>query len=147
MCRLGGGCHPQIAPEYSQDRALGNLELAVVVPTFNEIESIVRLIHAVQAALDEHAFEIIVVDDDSPDGTADEVRSVTGGRKPTDPMSGFFMIRTDVLRHLVSRLSAVGFKIPLDIFASALTRSGFGSFHILPAGTPRSACRAVEPSG
>ncbi len=36
-------------------------------------------------------------------------------------MSGFFMIRTDVLRHLVSRLSAVGFKIPLDIFASALT--------------------------
>ena len=70
----------KIAPEYSQDRALGNLELAVVVPTFNEIESIVRLIHAVQAALDEHAFEIIVVDDDSPDGTADEVRSVTGGQ-------------------------------------------------------------------
>ena len=66
----------KIAPEYSQDRALGNLELAVVVPTFNDIESIVRLIHAVQAALDEHAFEIIVVDDDSPDGTADEVRKI-----------------------------------------------------------------------
>ena len=41
----------KIAPEYSQDRALGNLELAVVVPTFNEIENIVRLIDAVQAAL------------------------------------------------------------------------------------------------
>ena len=66
----------KIAPEYSQDRALGNLELAVVVPTFNDIESIVRLIHAVQAALDEHAFEIVVVDDDSPDGTADEVRKI-----------------------------------------------------------------------
>ena len=36
----------KIAPEYSQDRALGNLELAVVVPTFNDIESIVRWIHA-----------------------------------------------------------------------------------------------------
>ena len=66
----------KIAPEYSQDRALGNLELAVVVPTFNEIENIVRLIDAVQAALDEHAFEIIVVDDDSPDGTADQVRKI-----------------------------------------------------------------------
>ena len=66
----------KIAPEYSQDRALGNLEVAVVVPTFNEIENIVRLIDAVQAALDEHAFEIIVDDDDSPDGTADEVRKI-----------------------------------------------------------------------
>ena len=62
----------KIAPEYSQDRALGNLELAVVVPTFNEIENIVRLIDAVQAALDGHAFEIIVVDDD----TADQVRKI-----------------------------------------------------------------------
>ena len=31
----------KIAPEYSQDRPLGNLELVVVVPTFNEIENIV----------------------------------------------------------------------------------------------------------
>ena len=33
----------KIVPEYSQDRTQGNLELAVVVPTFNEIENIVRL--------------------------------------------------------------------------------------------------------
>ena len=38
----------KIAPEYSQERALGNLELAVVVPTLNEIENIVRLIDAVR---------------------------------------------------------------------------------------------------
>ena len=64
----------KIVPGYSQDRTLGNLELAVVVPTFNEIENIVGLIDAVQAALEGHAFEMIVVDDDSPDGTADQVR-------------------------------------------------------------------------
>ena len=33
----------KIVPEYSQDRTQGNLELAVVVPTFNEIENIVAI--------------------------------------------------------------------------------------------------------
>jgi dolichol-phosphate mannosyltransferase len=37
----------------------------------------------------------------------------------SDPMSGFFMIRTDVLRRLLPNLSAVGFKILLDVFVSA----------------------------
>ena len=36
-----------------------------------------------------------------------------------DPMSGFFMVRTDVLRACVRRLSGVGFKILLDIFSAA----------------------------
>lgn len=37
----------------------------------------------------------------------------------TDPMSGFFMIKTDTFRSLVSRLSGEGYKILLDIFASS----------------------------
>jgi dolichol-phosphate mannosyltransferase len=36
-----------------------------------------------------------------------------------DPMSGFFMIRRDAFEAAVRRLSAVGFKILLDLFASA----------------------------
>ncbi len=189
------------------------LELAVVVPTFNEVANIVALVDAIQAALHRHAFEIIIVDDDSPDGTADCVREIarrnihvrciqrigrrglsgavvegalataapivavidgdmqhdekvlpvmletlrsqeldvvvgsrylegseiadwSGGRLRlsklatalacrvtgvvlSDPMSGFFMIRTDVLRRLVPNLSAIGFKIFLDILISA----------------------------
>ena len=55
---------------------LGAIELAVVVPTFNEIENIALLVDAIQAALVGHAFEIIVVDDNSPDGTADRVREI-----------------------------------------------------------------------
>jgi len=36
-----------------------------------------------------------------------------------DPMSGFFMLRAELLREVLPRLSAVGFKLLLDIFASA----------------------------
>ena len=37
----------------------------------------------------------------------------------SDPMSGFFMLRREVFERVVRRLSAKGFKILLDIFASA----------------------------
>ena len=56
--------------------ATGWLEIAIVVPTFNEIENIEALVSAVQAALEGHNYEIIIVDDDSPDGTADRVREI-----------------------------------------------------------------------
>jgi dolichol-phosphate mannosyltransferase len=36
-----------------------------------------------------------------------------------DPMSGFFMLRAELLREVLPRLSAVGFKLLLDILASA----------------------------
>jgi dolichol-phosphate mannosyltransferase len=39
----------------------------------------------------------------------------------SDPMSGFFMLRRDVFEHAVRRLSAMGFKILLDIIASLPT--------------------------
>ena len=44
--------------------------LAVVVPTFNERENIALLYERVTAALGPTPFEFIVVDDNSPDGTA-----------------------------------------------------------------------------
>ena len=43
----------------------------------------------------------------------------------TDPMSGFFMIRREVLMQRVRRLSSVGFKILLDLFASSSTPMHF----------------------
>jgi dolichol-phosphate mannosyltransferase len=41
------------------------------------------------------------------------------GEQLKDPMSGFFMLRVNVLREVLPNLSAVGFKLLLDIFASA----------------------------
>ena len=189
------------------------LELAIIVPTFNEIENIETLVSALKAAMEGHVYEIIVVDDDSTDGTADRVRDIakrdvrvrciqrigrrglsgafiegalataapivavidadmqhdekllpvmlntlrsqdleaivgsryleqggvgnwTEDRKRasrwataltrrltgitlTDPMSGFFMVRAELVRGLAARLSGIGFKILLDIFLTA----------------------------
>jgi len=52
------------------------LELAVIVPTFDERENAVELIRRLHAVLQEIDHEIIVVDDDSPDGTANAVRDI-----------------------------------------------------------------------
>jgi dolichol-phosphate mannosyltransferase len=192
------------------------LDLSIIVPTFNERQNVRELIARVERALRGIRWEIIFVDDDSPDGTSAEIKAmaardsrircirrigrrglssaciegmlasaaptlvvmdadlqhdenkipemyealqaeraqlviasryVTGGaigdwdrtravmsrfatrmgqivcRQPiSDPMSGFFMIRAEALESCVRRLSGRGFKILLDIVASAPDR-------------------------
>jgi dolichol-phosphate mannosyltransferase len=187
-------------------------ELSVIVPTFNERGNVGELIGRLAACLADRPWEVVFVDDDSPDGTADLVREfaaadgrirclrrvgrrglssacvegmlattsaylavidadlqhdeqllpqmldilkqgdtdiVVGSRyaaggdigdwdprrarmsrvavrlsrlvvpgELTDPMSGFFMMRRSVLDGTVHRLSAIGFKILADLFAS-----------------------------
>jgi dolichol-phosphate mannosyltransferase len=188
------------------------LELAVVLPTFNERANVAPIVAQLEAALDGIGWEAIFVDDDSTDGTADEARrlaatdprirviqrigrrglasaaiegmcataapvvavmdadlqhdpallapmlaavragecelavasrfmegaSTAAWNRPgrerlsalantlarkvtgvalTDPMSGYFMLRADMLRRDAHRLSGIGFKILLDILA------------------------------
>jgi dolichol-phosphate mannosyltransferase len=190
------------------------LELAVVIPTFNERANVPVLIARLDQALQGRNWEAIFVDDDSPDGTAQAARElarldkrvrviqrigrrglssaciegmcataapfvavidgdlqhdetilpkmldaiegdsalevVVGSRfvegggtgewdrdrvaksafatrlsrqvlkaDLSDPMSGFFMIRTEIVRALVPTLSGIGFKILLDILTAA----------------------------
>lgn len=189
------------------------LQLSVVVPTFNERGNVATLVTRLDAALAGVAWEVIFVDDNSPDGTADAVRAlaqtdhrvrcirrvgrrglsgaciegmlassapcaavidgdlqhdetqlpkmlgliengaaelVIGSRyieggsadsfntqrlgasrfatavaqrvlrvKIADPMSGFFMIRRDRFEQLAPQLSIQGFKILLDVVATA----------------------------
>ncbi len=188
-------------------------ELAVIVPTYKEADNVAEIVARVSRVLDGVDWEILFVDDDSPDGTSDRVREiarrdprvrlvqrigrrglssacikgmmassaaylavingdlqhdetllprmlealkddrldlVVGSRyvdgggigawdqrrqsmsrfagglarrlvkvELQDPMSGFFMLRADVLRGCVRRLSGVGYKILLDIVAEA----------------------------
>ena len=188
-------------------------QLSVIVPTFNERDNVTTLFRRLEAALTGVAFEVIFVDDNSPDGTWNVVRNlaaedsrvrcirrigrrglsgaciegilassapcaavidadlqhdetqlpkmlallqagkadlVVGSRyveggsansfnkqragasalatevakrvlgvKVADPMSGFFMIRRDRFEQLAPQLSTQGFKILLDIVATA----------------------------
>src|SRR6202163_12964 len=188
-------------------------QLSVIVPTFNERDNVTTLFRRLEATLKGMPFEVIFVDDNSPDGTCEVVRSLAradtrvrcirrigrrglsgaciegilassapcaavidadlqhdetqlpkmlallqggefdlvGGRryieggsadsfdrqragasalatevakrvlrvKTADPMSGFFMIRRDRFEPLAPQLSTQGFKILLDIVATA----------------------------
>jgi len=53
------------------------VELTVVVPAFNERDNIELLVERLDAALDGVAWEILYVDDDSPDGTSAKVRELS----------------------------------------------------------------------
>jgi dolichol-phosphate mannosyltransferase len=197
----------------SPPQAVASPELSVVVPTFNERDNVLTLFRRLETALAGTAFEVIFVDDNSPDGTWDVVRGlarqdsrvrcirrigrrglsgaciegilassaayaavidadlqhdetqlakmlsllqggevdlVVGSRyieggsadsfdkqragasvlatevakrvlgvKVADPMSGFFMIRRERFEQLAPQLSTQGFKILLDIVATA----------------------------
>lgn len=61
-------------------RAL-RLQLSIVVPTFNESQNIPELLRRLEVTLSLTDWEIIFVDDDSPDGTAAVVRDIAR----TDP--------------------------------------------------------------
>ncbi len=55
---------------------LGPVRLGVVIPCFNERANVPRLVQRLERALGGIAWEAVFVDDDSPDGTAAEVRAI-----------------------------------------------------------------------
>jgi dolichol-phosphate mannosyltransferase len=57
--------------------ALKGVELSIIVPTFNERENVGQLVERLSSCLTDVAWEVIFVDDDSPDGTADVVRHLS----------------------------------------------------------------------
>jgi dolichol-phosphate mannosyltransferase len=52
------------------------VELAVVIPTYNERENVAPLLVALETALVGIEWEVIFVDDNSPDGTAETIRTI-----------------------------------------------------------------------
>jgi dolichol-phosphate mannosyltransferase len=54
-------------------------------------------------------------------GFANSLARKVTGVEMSDPMSGYFMLRAEILRADASRLSGVGFKIMLDILATVKT--------------------------
>jgi len=59
---------------------LTNPKVSIIIPTYNEKENISKLIPAIEDVFSGNRIqgELIIVDDNSPDGTADVVRSLQG---------------------------------------------------------------------
>ena len=58
-------------------RNASDIELSLIAPTFNEKENIAPLVERVHKALSQYSYELIIVDDNSPDGTAEAVKSLS----------------------------------------------------------------------
>ena len=50
----------------------------VIIPTYNEKENVEAIVRAV-TSLEEHTFDVLIIDDGSPDGTADIVKALMAG--------------------------------------------------------------------
>lgn len=56
----------------------GALDVSIVVPTFKERDNVAELVRRLDTALQGMNWEIVFVDDDSPDDTAEAVRALAG---------------------------------------------------------------------
>jgi len=70
------GPAPLTADETPSHARAEGVALSVVAPTFNERDNVARLVEKLDAALIGERWELVVVDDDSPDGTAEAVKSI-----------------------------------------------------------------------
>jgi dolichol-phosphate mannosyltransferase len=67
---------PAPAVAVTSEPAPRQIELSVVIPTFNERSNVTLLLQRLHATLPEICWEAIFVDDDSPDGTATLVKEI-----------------------------------------------------------------------
>ena len=73
---------PEIPPQ-----AAGSPQLSVIVPTFNERDNVTTLFRRLEATLAGIAWEVVFVDDNSPDGTWEVVRGLAR-QDPASAASG-----------------------------------------------------------
>jgi len=66
----------EAATRGAAETAAPEIELTVVVPTFNESMNVPLLVDRLDAALEGTRWEVVFVDDDSPDGTAKVARDL-----------------------------------------------------------------------
>jgi len=66
----------QPGPRVAVPLSVAPREVSIIVPTFNELGNIEELIRRLEQLLGTEGWEIVIVDDDSPDGTADRARQL-----------------------------------------------------------------------
>ncbi len=65
------------SPESAPIQANGVPDIAIIIPTFNERGNVTALFEKLEACLAGRAWEAVYVDDDSKDGTVDELRALS----------------------------------------------------------------------
>lgn len=73
--------HSQSLRALSDAVETGVLELAVIIPTYNEQANVQGIVDRLDRVLAGISHEIIFVDDDSPDGTSETVRKIAQSRR------------------------------------------------------------------
>jgi len=76
-----------------------NNKISIILPTYNEKDNIIPLIDEISDSLNEKEFEIVVVDDDSPDGTWKLVEKIS------KECSNIHLLRRQNKRGLTSALN------------------------------------------
>jgi dolichol-phosphate mannosyltransferase len=68
-------------PQHNNSHPPPTAKTSIVLPTYKERDNIVELVQAIHCYLEPDGFnyEVVIVDDNSPDGTADVVRAAFGG--------------------------------------------------------------------
>ena len=61
---------------HSDDCVTNSINVSLILPTRNEAGNVAEVVRLAGLALSDHSYEIIVVDDDSPDGTAEIARQL-----------------------------------------------------------------------
>jgi dolichol-phosphate mannosyltransferase len=69
--------HTALAQHGSGGRTMSPLQLSIVIPTFNERENVTTLLCKLEKTLAGVAWEVVFVDDNSPDGTCDVLRELS----------------------------------------------------------------------
>lgn len=72
---MGESQNTELVGALRQGIATRKSDFLVIVPTYNEIENIQKLIHRIKSDV-EVSIEVLVVDDNSPDGTAEKVLEI-----------------------------------------------------------------------
>ena len=132
LAKPSSGTLPDVAATQPGLRAP---ELTIVVPTFNETANIAPLVERIAAALVGVDWEVIFVDDDSPDGTADTVRDVARGEPRDD------------LHRSPQRARLLPVQAQLDLSRAIAPAHDFGEFRALLELPRVDACgRGGEPT-
>lgn len=108
-----GDATPVAAPVHRRDVP----EVAIIIPTFNEVQNVQQLVPRLTAMLSGLNYEVIFVDDHSPDGTAAAVRSLSAQNGAIRVIERFDRrgLSTAVIEGLMATSAAFGIVMDGDL--------------------------------